>query len=564
MIPLRRAGAVLVSIAILGACGGGETTPDGSTTAADSEAPTSAVAASDPPGTVASPPGDLGDLAWIFDQGTPSADLTISLDTAAQVETIVPVTGGRVTATGVDGTVYDLEIPAGALVEDTAIGLTPVATIAGLPWGGADTFAVQLSPDGLALYAPAILTIQPSTPIPTDQQIPFEYLADGKDVMLARPATGAADLRIEVDHFSGTGITRGILADTEPALRRHGGSTERRLSDAIAAEVIRIRQEGGQAAGPDTTAAFEAVMREYQGTVVAQRVAAAGESCAAGRAALQTVLGLDRQRHLVGLDANGTILDDYPGLVEKVARVCVLEEFELCVEDHVIHRMAVVWRSFERQFDQLGALIEVDRAPLREARDLTIQCLTFKLRLESTGVVDAGEGSYESTVKSEVTLRFDPEDNTISGSAPLDNTAFEFKSTCGATSVKGGGTFEVGKLRILTAQPDSDSGPYRTDDGKDLDFLMSYLPGPTSESAKINICGSTGPPLPLPPFPAWTGTFLATHKSELDTTGELGGGYIAIDWEVFGGEYFAKKEWIKESGNIVETGTFKLYHTPGG
>lgn len=560
---LGRLGALLVSVAILGSCGGAA--PSGSGAADGSGQPVgSARPSTGGPTANASAGAVLGDQAWVFDPATPSTDLVIGLDDARHVDAVVPLAGGRVSATGADGTIYELEIPANALLDETTIGLTPVASIEGLPFGGPDALAVQLSPDGLVLSAPAVLTITPTEPIPADRQIPFGYLADGKDVILARPVFGTADLRIEVDHFSGNGITRGILADTEPALRRHGGTTERRLSDAIAAEVIRIRQAGGQAAGPETTAAFEAVMREYQDTVVAQRVAAAGESCAAGRAALQTVLGLDRQRHLVGLDATGTILDDYPGLVEKVARVCVLEEFELCVEEHVIHRMAVVWRSFERQFEQLSAIVELDGAPLREARDLTVRCLTFRLDLESTGVVDAGEGSYESTVESEVTLRFDPEDNTISGTAPLDNTAFEFKATCGATSIKGGGTFEVGKLRILTAQPDQDSGSYRTDDGKDLDFLLAYLPGPTSESAKINICGSAGAPLPLPPFPAWTGTFLATHKAELDTTGELGGGYIAIDWEVFGNEYFAKKEWIKESGDIVEAGTFKLYHIPGG
>lgn len=563
MIPLRRAGAVLVSIAILGACGGGETTPDGSTTAADSEAPTSAVAASDPPGTVASPPGDLGDLAWIFDQGTPSADLTISLDTAAQVETIVPVTGGRVTATGVDGTVYDLEIPAGALVEDTAIGLTPVATIAGLPWGGADTFAVQLSPDGLALYAPAILTIKPSTPIPPAEQIPFDYVGDGKDVILGLPLRTDPAMRIEIPHFSGHGITRGILAETATERQRHGATTERRLADALHAQVILIRQAGGEWTGVQTAAAFDEIFREYEVSVVAGRVAAAGDSCAAGRLALETLIGLDRQRHLVGLGADGTVFADHPGLLERVTRVCMREEFELCVEDHVIHRIAWVWRSFERQYELLGARTDLDEGPLREARELTVQCLTFELRLESTATLDAAEGGYESTVRSEVKLRFDPEETRISGTAALDNTAFTFNAPCGARGVTGGGTFEVAQLRIMTAQPDDSSGSYRTDDGKDLDFLMSYLPGPTSESAKVTICGSTGGPLPLPPFPAWTSAFIATHQAELDAVGRLGGGYIAIDWEVFGDAYFAKKEWIKEFGSIVEVGTFKLYHTPG-
>lgn len=50
---------------------------------------------------------------------------------------------------------------------------------------------------------------------------------------------------------------------------------------------------------------------------------------------------------------------------------------------------------------------------------------------------------------------------------------------------------------------------------------------------------------------------LTTGSSATDS------GYITSDWEIFGDEYFAKKVWIKENSEIVETGTFKLYHTPG-
>jgi hypothetical protein len=42
------------------------------------------------------------------------------------------------------------------------------------------------------------------------------------------------------------------------------------------------------------------------------------------------------------------------------------------------------------------------------------------------------------------------------------------------------------------------------------------------------------------------------------------GGFLLENWEVTGGEYFARKEWIKEDASIglVERGTFKLYHRP--
>ncbi|MEW6505558.1 MAG: hypothetical protein AB1457_16490 [Chloroflexota bacterium] len=42
-------------------------------------------------------------------------------------------------------------------------------------------------------------------------------------------------------------------------------------------------------------------------------------------------------------------------------------------------------------------------------------------------------------------------------------------------------------------------------------------------------------------------------------------GFIASDWEILGGEYFARKEWSKEdaANGLIEAGTLKLYHRPG-
>ena len=540
--------ALLLIIALLCVACAGAATPAGSAAPGSS----SSLETSANPGSGA----DLGDLAWIFDSQAQPTDVAVALDAGKTVEALIPIEGGSLSATGADGTVYTLDIPKDALLTETTIGLTPVASISGMPFGE-QTYAVQFSPDGLFLYNAAVLTIAPVEAIPVGEQIAFGYLADGKDVILASPVFDSSEIEIQVQHFSGNGVTRGLLADIEPERRRLGGDAERRLSAAMSAELIRIRQEGGEWQGAQVAAAFEEALRQFEEQVVKPRVAAAGESCAAGRLAIETVLKLESQRQILGASEGGSGIDKYPGLVEKVARVCVLEEFELCVEDHVIHRMAMVWRGYERQFAVIGLLgVQLDDAVLREARELTIKCLTFKVKLESTGILDVDDGGYESRVTSEVTVRFDPDSSKISGDGPLVNEEFEFRSPCGATSITGGGTFEVVNLKILVARPDE----FNPDD---VNFLLTYMPGATSESAKIKICGSSGPPLALPAFPAWTSTFLATHINELDTSGEFGGGYAITGFEILGDEYFAKAEWIKESGQIVEVGTFKIYHTPG-
>jgi hypothetical protein len=487
-----------------------------------------------------------GTPSGIFEPPFDPVNADVVLDADKKVEAVIPVDGGAVTATGADGTVYHLEIPTDALPAETTIGLTPVASISGMPFGGDPTYAVQLSPDGLFLYKDAILTITPIETIAVDEQIVFGYLEDGKDVILASPVLDSSEIKIQVSHFSGNGVTRGLLADLEPVAERLGGDARRRLQEALNIELRRIRREGGDL--QDVRDAFEEVARQYEEEVVNPRVAAAGESCAAGTLAVETIMGLERDRQRLGAGSGGIPLDEYPGLANTTARMCVLEEFELCVEQHVIHRMALVWRTYEHQA-AFGWGIE--EAVLREARELTIKCLTFELKFESTGTATLDDYGYDSTVTSVITLRFNPDQDKLSGEAALVNEAFEFRSPCGGTSTRGGGVFQVENLKILTA------GSPALD--QEVGFLMAYLPGPTSEKATIQICGTTGQ-LPLPPFAAWTDAFVVTHQAELEPAS---GGYVAIDWEVFGDEYFAKKEWIKESSGYVEAGTFKLYHTPG-
>ena len=534
--------------------GPAHTTDAGSPIAAASTVPT--------PVTDSSPSGstpNAGPLDWIFAPKSDPIDVTVTLDPTGRSEALVPMSGGTVTATGADGTTYSLVIPRDSLPADTTIALTP-ASIADMPFGHEPPLTVQLSPDGLVLDRTAILTITPARPIPRSEQIAFGYQAVGHDLILASPVVGSDDIQIRVDHFSGNGVTRGLLADLGPVRQRLGGDAERRLSSELSAELVRLRQEDSETQGAEAAAAIRAAAERFVTEVIKPRVAAAASSCAAARVAIETVRGIERQLQILGADVPGTQLADYPGLVENGARICVLEEFELCVDDHVIHRMARIYSSLRHQFAVLG--IDEDELPasvLREAKDLAAKCLTFTLKFESTGSATVPTGSYESTVTSEVTLRFDPDALKLSGDATLVNEAFDFEAPCGATSKTGGGEFEVASLSILTEGSEALDQP--------VNFKMNYLPGGTSESAVINICGSTRK-LSIPPFPAWTGTFLAGHQAELDANSDFGGGYIAIDWEVFGGEYYAKKEWIKEvaasGGKVIEAGTFKLYHTPGG
>ena len=539
---------LLTFVVLIAACSG-TTTPSGSSVPGETSS-----SSNESPGSIFGPADPI--------------DVDVVLDTDNMVEALIPVEGGSVTTTGADGTVYTLDIPSDALLNETTIGLTPVTRITGMPFGGEQPHAVQLSPDGLSLFNFAILTILPAEEIPLEEQIFFGYLGEGSDLVLAAPVVDSSEIKFNVLHFSGNGITRGIRADLEGVRERLGGDAERRLQSAIGETLAIERQRQLLCDGcPSDVDIFEVLrerMREFDEQVVRQRVAAAGESCAAGRLAMRTLLGIERQRQLLGVEGEGEGLARYLALMDPVGRICAIEEFELCVQDHVIHRMLPFWLGLRRENELLGG--GVAEGAIREARELTVLCLTFRLELESTGTaIFQGAGSWESSVTSEVTLRFDPDELKVKGAGEYINTDYELQmDECSAAETPGGGSFDVYELRVLTAKPDQFSDPgFVTDDGLEVNFLMAYFPGISSERAIVTCPSGPGVPPDIFPFdaPAWSVAFLDAHVPELVTEG-----LIAIDWEVHGGELYAEKEWdlVGAADPLAsEEGNFKLFHTPG-
>jgi hypothetical protein len=429
---------------------------------------------------------DLGELSQIFEIPADPVDVAVTLDTEGTVEALIPLEGGSLSATGSDGTVYTLEIPSDALLEETMIGLTPVTSISGMPFGGEQTYAVQLSPEGLFLQNFAILTITPAVEIPFAEQLVFGYLGKGKDVILAAPVVDSNEIKINVLHFSGNGVTNGLMGFINSVRDFFGGNVERRLENALNEELIRIRQQGGDSS--EVLAAYEEALIQYEDQVVRPQVAAAGESCAAGKKAIETVRRLGRQRQLLGLDSKWNLLERYPDLMNTVTLVCMEEEYKLCVEEHVIWRILPAWLGFESQYSLLGIGGSADNAVLEKARELTIKCMTFRLEFESTAKFDPGEGGWESSVFSELILRYDPEKEMILGAVTeLVNTDFEFFFVCPVTSIPGDGTFSVVGMsyEVDRGEPDEEGG---YPDVHVTDIKIVYMPGFTSESIITQPC----------------------------------------------------------------------------
>ena len=496
--------------------------------------------------------GKSQEYAYVFEANDNPINVDVKLDDTQSGEAVIPVDGGTLSVKGKDGTTFTLTIPNDALLNETTIRMIPVASLTGMPFGSGEALAVQLEPEGLFFNNFVTLTITPAQEIPIDQQIMFGYLGSGQDVILALPVVDSREIKLQILHFSGYGVTKGYLADVEPARQRIGGDAERRLQSAAAERLGRERQGKllGEEDDKNIGNLLDDLFSQYEEEVVKPRIAAAGESCAAGQLAIQTVLAFERQKALLGYETGG--MSDVIGLMDTVGMVCAKEEYELCKNDHVIDRMIPVWLGMERQSALLGG---GGLEAIKLVKELTKKCLTFELRFSSQGVFDADGGGYDSSVESKVKVEFNPEGFKFEGSAPLVNTAFTFKAEgCSVTSNRGGSTFELIDFGYIPGDSTLDNPLPHV-----KDFTLAYYPGNTTESFTVNC--EDQPPYTAPPSPMWTGIFLVTHESEMS---QESGGFVLTDWDVTGGEYYAKKEWIKADAGegLTEVGTFKLYHRP--
>ncbi|HEX8026317.1 MAG TPA: hypothetical protein VF484_08935 [Candidatus Limnocylindrales bacterium] len=123
---------------------------------------------------------------------------------AARAATIGP-DGGSIEATAVDGTTFALAIPPGAVAKATQIALYPVSNVAGLAAGSKLTAAVQLTPDGLNLDAPATLTIGLAAPAPTSL-VGLSWHGDGASPHPYPVTVAGNTATLRIYHFSGDGI----------------------------------------------------------------------------------------------------------------------------------------------------------------------------------------------------------------------------------------------------------------------------------------------------------------------------------------------------------------------
>jgi hypothetical protein len=162
--------------------------------------------------------------------------------------------------------------------------------------------ATLLKPDGLQFLTPATLEVTPTSPIPQMRQVMFQASQTGTDLSLATVDPLSKSMTMDVPHFS----IGGAASVTDAVFREFAVEA---AFDAIArAEKLFSRDagkgrrgallgvEGSDWLSPETEAARDDAME-----ALSQAVAQLGGDCAATEHVTRQVLGMERQRLLLGM-----------------------------------------------------------------------------------------------------------------------------------------------------------------------------------------------------------------------------------------------------------------------
>ena len=430
-------GLILATAGLLIACGGGTdsgtasestlTNPFGNANPTVPGTPGTPVTPTDPaaPATPPVTPTDPVTATPVKPAATTTGTLAVAsnpltlqavTDPARSTTLTIPVAGGTINATGADGAVYSLFIPADALLQATTITMTPLTRIDGLDLAIDGAYGVQLSPEGTRFQNFVTLTITPPAGVsaPLEKQLPIGWSGAKNVVSVATIDKTSREVKLKLLHFSGYALllaTKGINATMEPARHRFGGDAEARIQSVAAERLMRERQTQLLAGeSPPIDATLGDLIKQYEEEVIKPRIAAARSSCAAGRLALQTVLGHSRQMQLLGFPDDGSAQAALFGKVmQDASAACTEEEYSLCRDNHIITRIFPYYLGVSRQAGLMGIALNgtvSDPIWVQEALAAVEKCLNFELQVNSRLDYSISSGNVsDHTVKEVVEAR---------------------------------------------------------------------------------------------------------------------------------------------------------------
>jgi hypothetical protein len=315
--------------------------------------------------------------------------VSVTLDTAKATTAVIPVTGGTLTATGTDGSVFTLTIPDKALGGDEKVTMTPLSAINGLPFSGGLVAGVQLEPDGLELFEMATLTIKPAKDVPIANQVAVSYHGTG-DNLFMQPLDPTEGISMHILHFSGDGVASGSTGEIEEqaknpptdAADQAAQQMNAEANAAIAAErqAALLGTASDQAAAANVVDILKGTLNNWFDQVVEPKVAAAQADYTLTDDALYNAFVWLRRLALLGTgDAQHQAqIDRLTAQLEELKKAYEKALGDRCISQHDVSAVLPLI-SLEHQYQMLGLKTSAESGPL----DTVKECLRFELDFET-------------------------------------------------------------------------------------------------------------------------------------------------------------------------------------
>jgi hypothetical protein len=355
-------------------------------------------------------------------------DLEIALDAARARTREIGPEGGTLTATGDDGTRFQLQIPAGALLAPERITMTPVREVRGLPLKGGDFVTVQLEPSGLRLLQAATLTIRTKREIPAGEQVAFAYHGTGQDAHLYPLGLDPKRIEMRLQHFSGYGFGRAAPDDPGRLALQRATAVEARQAAQVAELVARAKR--GELDGAALMDAVAAVSVAYYDQVLAGLLRTAETDDRMAACALDRTFAWQRDALMAGsasddaakrlpsavqerFDLAGAAL---PRIVENAYKQGYERLRKACRGDDVF-RSANGLLALDRQMHLLGLRPEA----MKNVYTAVEECLRFEVEFRSVFDTKSPTGAshHDVVATMQTSIPFPPH-------APIDSTQLRY------------------------------------------------------------------------------------------------------------------------------------------
>jgi hypothetical protein len=485
------------------------------------------------------------------------------------------------TVTAGDGTRFTLVVPQGALLSEIEITMTPVSHVGEFPFSGGLVAAVQLEPEGLLLWEPASLTIEPAVPIDVTEQLSFTWHGQGKRFHLYPLQVDPSSITMKLVHFSGYGVGRGtdVEADELPPLPLPEDELFPLPQDKLESDTEKQTRKERKERNKKKLTKKKLKKRKRQMCVDFSRAhlnafkilkdqfdkAVASRDEGWLRCLLNQALKWERFSRI-----EEAFAECQPA--ELTAAYAILTEFRLSafgiLADKAYERCgsnvaeALMLIRLEKEARQYQSWYSDGVTEIRfkiladQIKEKAKKCAQFELQFES--VINSEQ--YVSHVRAKVMIKYEP-GKTPLAEAPLEYVSFTSKDPCLIVLSYKGSTFTVKDMEfdLNTREGGECSGAPESEATLISMAILPFTDPP--DLAEVKTCE---PPLITFPLQHWGGLFAAVfHAKELEPNR---GAIVIRGWDKGQNQLLARRTYLQTDSlgdeTVSEITTLDLFHRP--